>query len=301
MAITRVVAATDFSPEADLAIAHGAAVARRHGAALTLVHAQPDRGDDAHRDVRGAADELAAVAAEAEAEARGELERRVATLSADGLDTDGVLRFGLPDEVIADVAADLGAELTVVGTHGRTGFKRFFLGSVAERLIKRTQAAALVVRGAALDGGFRRPLVATDFSDAAFAALEAAIALAAPGTHIDVVHAWQYPVGTWGKLAERTAAFQSIREAIVGQAQTAADALTRNAAALGATVHVALRQGAPAATIAEAAERGHHDLIAVGTHGHRGVRRFLLGSVAEAVVRHVHCSVVVAHAPVRSQ
>src|SRR5262249_25411100 len=147
-------------------------------------------------------------------------ERRVATLSADGIDTDGVLRFGLPDEVIADVAADLGAELTVVGTHGRTGFKRFFLGSVAERLIKRTQATALVVRGAApdttaapADGGYRRVLVATDFSDAAFAALEAAIALAAPRTPIDVVHAWQYPVGTWGKLAERTMAFKSLREA----------------------------------------------------------------------------------------
>src|SRR5262245_14962483 len=132
MAITRVVAATDFSPEADLAVAHGAAIARRHGAALTLVYAEPDRGD-AGREVRGAADALAEVAAEAEAEARSELERRVATLSADGIDTDGVLRFGLPDEVIADVAADLGAELTVVGTHGRTGFKRFFLGSVAER------------------------------------------------------------------------------------------------------------------------------------------------------------------------
>ena len=47
--------------------------------------------------------------------------------------------------------------------------------------------------------------------------------------------------------------------------------------------------------ITHAAERGGHDLIAIGTHGHRGFRRLLLGSVAESVIRHAPCSVLVAH------
>ena len=287
MAITRVVAATDFSPEADLAFSHGVAIAGRLGAWLTVIHAEPDAA--------GAGDTLAAIAAEAHAEAQGELEARVAAASSAGIDTDGVLRAGAPDEVIADVARELSAELTVIGTHGHTGVKRFFLGSVAERVVKRTTGAALVVRGAPPEAGFARVLIATDFSDAALAALRCALALAAPDAHIDVVHAWQYPPGTWGRLAARSAAYASIRDAIVAQAEAAAAELARDPAAEGRALAVDLRQGAPAATIADAADHGHHDLIAVGTHGHQGVRRFLLGSVAEAVVRHAHCSVLVAH------
>ncbi|HTJ44714.1 MAG TPA: universal stress protein [Kofleriaceae bacterium] len=291
--ITRVVAATDFSPEADLAVAHAVVIAKRHGANLTVVFAEPERSTD---DDRG---DFAELAAEADALARQELEARVASAAAAGIDTDGVLRYGAPDEVIAEVARDLGAELTVIGTHGRTGVKRFFLGSVAERVIKRTPDAALVVRGAPPEGGFRRVLVATDFSDAAFAALSAAITLAAPDAQLDVIHAWQYPPGTWGRLARRSAAFKSLEDAIVDAARASASSLQQQAASLRA-FEVELRQGAPAATIADAAEHGHHDLIAVGTHGHQGVRRFLLGSVAEAVVRHAHASVVVAHAAPRA-
>ena len=44
-----------------------------------------------------------------------------------------------------------------------------------------------------------------------------------------------------------------------------------------------------------AAEKNGHDLIAVGAHGHRGVRRLLLGSVAESTIRHSPCSVLVVH------
>jgi nucleotide-binding universal stress UspA family protein len=301
MPITRIVAATDFSPEADLALGHGAAIARHHGANLTVVYAEPDRADDAHAPIDTTGEELAEIAAEADAEARAELEARVASAAASGIDTDGVLRYGAPDEVIADVAADLGAELTVVGTHGRTGVTRFFLGSVAERVIKRAPAAALVVRGEPpRGGGYHRVLVATDFSDAAFAALAIALAIAAPSAQLDVVHAWQYPPGTWGRLAARSPAFASVKDAIVAQAEAAAAELALAARPLGRDGKVALHQGAAASTVCDLADHGHHDLIAVGTHGHRGVRRFLLGSVAEAIVRHARCSVVVAKATATS-
>jgi nucleotide-binding universal stress UspA family protein len=60
-------------------------------------------------------------------------------------------------------------------------------------------------------------------------------------------------------------------------------------------VHIELVQGPPASVITHAAERGGHDLIAIGTHGHRGFRRLLLGSVAESTIRHAPCSVLVVH------
>ena len=87
-----------------------------------------------------------------------------------------------------------------------------------------------------------------------------------------------------------------MRDAVLASAQTQADKLIAAHAAGGRTIHVELVQGPPAQVITEAAERAGHDLIAVGAHGHRGVRRLLLGSVAESTIRHSPCSVLVVHA-----
>jgi nucleotide-binding universal stress UspA family protein len=91
-----------------------------------------------------------------------------------------------------------------------------------------------------------------------------------------------------------------VKDAIIARAQAAAAELAARAAPLGRTIAVTLHQGAPAATMCDLADRGHHDLIAVGTHGRRGVRRFLLGSVADKIVRHARCSVVVAKAKAKA-
>jgi nucleotide-binding universal stress UspA family protein len=49
--------------------------------------------------------------------------------------------------------------------------------------------------------------------------------------------------------------------------------------------------------IIDAADQWHADLIVVGSHGQRGIQRFLLGSVAESVSRHARCSVQIVRAP----
>lgn len=55
-----------------------------------------------------------------------------------------------------------------------------------------------------------------------------------------------------------------------------------------------VKQGDPQGTIVEFAEQWQPDLIFLGSHGRRGWKRLTLGSVSEAVVHHVHCSVVIA-------
>lgn len=303
MGIARVVAATDFSPEADLALTHAVAVAQRHGAALTLVFAEPDAPPEKETSRSATAEQLGAMAAAEIAEAKRQLARRADELraAAPELVIDTVLRPGAPDEVIADVAAELGAQLTVVGTHDHHGLRHFFRGSVAERVVKRTPEWSLVARGPApTAGAFARVLVATDFSDAAQAALRAAVALTAPDGVLDVVHAWQHPLGLWSSVIEKVGAFAALRDAIIAKASASATQVTELASALGRTVAVELRQGVPGTTISHVATSGNYDLVAVGTHGHRGMRRLLLGSVAEGVVRGTTCSVLVAHAPPRA-
>jgi nucleotide-binding universal stress UspA family protein len=302
MGITRVVAATDFSPEADLAVAHAVAIAVHHAAALTVVYAEPDAPPVKDSSRSATAEQLGAMAADDIARAQRELARRVDELRAQHPThaIDGVRRNGAPDEVIAELAAELGAQLTVVGTHDYHGLKHFLHGSVAERVVKRTPAWSLVARGPApADGAFHRVLVATDFSDAAEAALRAAIALVAPDGALDVLHVWQHPLGLWSSIIDKVGAFAALRDAILAKASASAKVVTDQAAALGRTVAVELRQGLPGPAIAHAAASGGYDLVAVGTHGHRGVRRLLLGSVAEEVVRATPCGVLVAHAPAR--
>jgi len=142
-----------------------------------------------------------------------------------------------------------------------------------------------------------KPLVATDFSPAAAKALAHAADVVTAGAPIEVVHAWQLPAGSWGAtlLGQARFPWSTVRDAVLSSAQAQADKLVAGYAGLGHPLHVDLIQGPPASVITHAAEKGGHDLIAIGTHGHRGFRRLLLGSVAESTIRHAPCSVLVVH------
>jgi nucleotide-binding universal stress UspA family protein len=65
----------------------------------------------------------------------------------------------------------------------------------------------------------------------------------------------------------------------------------------GYKVETAVEEGDPKSTIVEDAARWHADLIVLGSHGRKGVDRFLMGSVSDAVARHAPCSVEVVRIP----
>ncbi|HTR49473.1 MAG TPA: universal stress protein [Kofleriaceae bacterium] len=296
MPITTIVAAVDLSVQADQALERAAALAELRGAKLVIAYAQADDAPIANvgnEMLRTLGDVTAAVRAE---EAR-RLDERLEALRGRGVAAELVSRTGAPGEVVAQIAAERHAELVVAGTHGLTGISRFLLGSVANAILRHAPCDVLVCRGTSGPTAFQRPLVATDFSPAAARALRNASELTAPGAAIDVVHAWQLPAGSWGAtlLGQARFPWSTVRDAVVSAARTQADQLVAGNAALGRTIHVELVQGPPASVITHAAERGGYDLIALGTHGHRGFRRLLLGSVAESTIRHAPCSVLVAH------
>src|SRR5439155_2718166 len=116
---------------------------------------------------------------------------RLTQLEARGVAAEVVTRVGPPGEIVAQVAKDRAAELIVIGTHGRTGISRFLLGSVASAVLRHAPCDVLVCRGTSGPSPFLRPLVATDFSPAAARALRKAATLTAPGTAIEIIHAWQ--------------------------------------------------------------------------------------------------------------
>jgi nucleotide-binding universal stress UspA family protein len=302
---THLLVATDLSPIADLALDRAIAIAARTPGAvrLTLALAHPGYAASPAMGPMESAAVAAWAAAAATLRADGEraLAARLARATAAGVPAALVTRDGAPDDVIPALATELGCDLVVVGTHGRTGIRRFALGSVAEHVVRRSPVSVLVSRGST-GGEHHRILVATDFSPAADQAAREALAVAAADAHVELAHAWTYPPGAFGldALAGRTAALDALRAALTAGAEERGQALAAELAASpearGRTVTFRLLEGPTASALTHHAETHHHDLVALGTHGYRGFRRLLLGSVAEATVRHAPCSVLVAHA-----
>lgn len=122
--------------------------------------------------------------------------------------------------------------------------------------------------------------------------MRAAIELAAPaGAPVTLLHVWQFPAYAFADVPLPG----SLSQEIADQAARQLAAWKREAAGLGQVeVSSALLEGVPWDRIVDALRADPaYDLTVMGTHGRTGIRRALLGSVAEKVVRHAPCPVLV--------
>jgi nucleotide-binding universal stress UspA family protein len=299
MRLKTIAVGVDFSPTSDLAVRQAAAVARHAGGRLLLLHVGlvPEHLDGVPPAMEATAATYRAILQRRLDDDRARLETLRGTLVGPGLEVSHAVVDGFPDSGLADAAQELGADLLVVGSHGRTGLKRWLLGSVSEKTIRVAGTSVLVVRGdeTAPADGFRTIVVGTDFSAHGDDAIRGALALAAPGADVHAVHCWQAPGPDLGVDAGDLAAFHATlaTDMAAFHREQGAALLARHAAA-PVTLRFDAIQGAPAATLDDVAAAENADLIVVGSHGRRGVRLLLLGSVAEATVRHAPCSVLVA-------
>ena len=138
-----IMAACDFSPQSDKAVAKAVEQARADGARLTIIHVlvpgMPVLPDQDQRLVRGMSDQ------EITAQLRSYMERQYLD-SISGLRVNLALRRGHPSvEILAQQEEDP-ADLLVVGSQGLSGMGLVLFGSVAERLVRRGNCTTLVVR-----------------------------------------------------------------------------------------------------------------------------------------------------------
>jgi nucleotide-binding universal stress UspA family protein len=287
----------DLSSESERAAAQAMALARRNGARVVLIHVGlvPEPPTGVPESSRATAETFLRALQARTAEDRAQVEALRQRLIGQGVELSHVVVEGFADAALPDTARELGCDLIVVGTHGRTGVRRFLLGSVAERTVRHASSSVLIARGEphAADGGFHRLVVGTDFSELADNAMARAVDVAADGATIRVVYAWMTPslIGP-----ENAAVIGGVREAMADDAQKrSGELLTRYRKAYPRVAIEMDTCEAPATqALVERAEALGADLIAVGSHGRRGVRRLVLGSVAEVTVRHAPCSVLVA-------
>lgn len=138
----RILCATDFSDTAETAWEAACQLARVHQAELTLVHVfveLPVYPEVAVTTIQGVWEEQRLWIEQ-------QLTERVEAATARGITARYLLRTGTAPEEIARASTDEGADLVVVGTHGRTGIDRLLIGSVAERVVRAAPCPVLTVK-----------------------------------------------------------------------------------------------------------------------------------------------------------
>jgi nucleotide-binding universal stress UspA family protein len=292
--IGKILLPTDFSPCADRALDHALVLAARYRASLHMLHAIVLHDHDPHSPGAQFLD-VAEIHQRLQDLARIEMKT---SLRSRGSKLPGVVlrqRRGLsPARVILDYANEQRPDLIVMGTHGRHGLGHLLMGSVAGEVVRGAPCPVLTFCERfrlAPSGRMRRILVPIDFSKHASHAMEHARELAsAYGARIDLLHVIEE--------TPRPAFYE-----VAGAGPSAADPVIEERArremrrlyeaAPGPRVDVRYRvtRGKASDEIVRFAGGAGIDLLVIATHGLSGLRHWLLGSVAEQVVRRAPCPV----------
>ncbi len=275
---------TDFSPAADAAIPYAAEVAKRFGAKLFALHLRTPVVNPMTEPATWAGLEEAA---EAEATNQREALRK----SFPGLDAQVIIEEGNLFDTILDVVEKNKIDLIILGTSGRSGVAKFFLGSVAEEIFRQAPCPVFTVGpytpGKPLGNGKINEIVyATDFSPESVSAAAHAISLAQEfQAHLTLMHviANEAPGDLLlpGELVKATE--QHLRNLVPAEAE------------FWFEPRFVVEQGSPAEKILEVARHREADLIVLGTHkptGFPGAATHLPIAVAHKVVSHAPCPVL---------
>lgn len=202
---------------------------------------------------------------------------------------------GMPDDVIIRTAKSHSADLVLMGTHGRNGFDRFVLGSVAEGVLRRSPVPVVVVRtpntehhkcyttaDRSLKDEFARILVPVDGSEYSTAALERVLPFAkVVGAQITLLY-----------NIRKGSDDKSIKgEAVIDDAMSVISSFDSDIKVV--PMLLSSSDMHPAEAVVEKAKEGDFNMICMGSRGRDGVTRALLGSVTEKVVRQAHIPVMV--------
>lgn len=290
MSFRKILCPTDFSPGSEQALALAIQLAQASKAALVISHAWfvPPLA------YAGEAWTLSTEVIDHMVK-DGELGLATASAHASSLGVDNVTSLlvnGRPgDRIVSTLNDDPAFDLVVVGTHGRTGLRRVLMGSTAEQVVRHAPCSVLVARPRVENAPIKSVLCPVDFSDSSRRALDMAAELIAPeGTGITLLHSIDLPA-RYGEDPTLMTAVEEIDDRSGKLLETWAHQVRGTTRA---AITMQTRRGGPGAQILVALEQGTFDLVVMGSHGRTGIRRALLGSVAEKVVRHASCPVLVA-------
>jgi nucleotide-binding universal stress UspA family protein len=297
--ITRILCPVDFSEFSRHALRHAIAVAGWYEASVTVLHVFTNVPN---LDVPGVP------LADPDHELLIARMQAFAGEAPPGVPVSFVARCAsnVPMEIL-DQAKTLMSDLIVIGSHGRSGFERLLLGSVTEKVVRKSPCPVMVVPPRAADaqgaglihGGRPRVLCAIDFSDASLGALEYAMSLAEEAdADLTLLHSIEVP-------PELRQPIPVPADFNIDQCHAAAEAeclvrlreLVPPSVRSFCHVETAVREGAAYRQVLRLAAEQTTDLIVMGVHGRGAVDLLLFGSNTARVIRAAACPVLIVPTP----
>lgn len=268
---------TDGSDAATAAFEHVLDIAVEQGSTVHILNVADTNQDSVTR-LRG--DVVDVLEGEGERVVREAADRAAER----GVDTVTEVVQGSPYRTIVDYTASRDVDLVAMPTHGREGLERVLLGSTTERVVRQSDVPVLTLpsEGDAGEYPYRNVLVPTDGSDAATAALGVGIDVAnAAGAALHVLSVVDTAsLGIDVRTDIQTGEFEGSANRIVEEATRSAEEAgvgsVSGVVESGVSVHRAIRSYV---------EDHDVDAVVLGTHGRTGLDRYVLGSVAEKLVR----------------
>lgn len=295
--IRRILCPIDTSDPSAKALRHAVDFARWSAASLTVLHVSAP--------AYATAPELLPIVLDRRTEDTEQavqkwMEAQFRSIDRAGVCVQLITRIGAPARGIVACAAQLPADLIVVGTHGASGFERLVLGSVAERVLRTAPCPVLTVpphEAGTSRLPFEHVLCAIDFSECSLAALEYAMAAAAgSGAVLTLAHVIEWP---WAEppapvLGElpfmEAAALAEFRQQRERQATKHLAELVPQT--LAESCRTRISHGRAHAEVLKLAADERADLIVLGVHGRNPLDMAVFGSTTHQVVRHATCPVL---------
>ena len=290
----QVICPVDFSESSVRALAYATALARWYDAHLTVLHVVPTfepmqvRGD--------LGDPVRVVTPMPREQVLAEMSRSL-NLAAVSPRATPIAEAGDPQVTIIDQAISTKADLIVMGTHGRRGFKRLLLGSVTEAILREAPCPVLTVPPHAHAGvseavTFKRILCPIDFSPSSLQALGFAVDLARQADgRVTLLHVIEW-VAEEEPRASTHFNVPEYRRFMVEDAQERLRSLVAEESRTWVEIDDVVAFGRAYREILRAAETKPADLIVMGAQGRGGIGLALFGSTTQQIVRGSTCPVL---------
>lgn len=281
-----ILVATDFSERSDRALRRATLLASRQDAQMILVHAvdddQPNRmAESTMREAETLISELAD-----------------SVTSLDGVPCKGIVLSGPIDEAVSEAVEQHDADLLIVGSHRTRPFHDLFLGTTVDRILRRSLRPVLMAK-ATPAGPHHRALFASDMSEGCINAIRRAGELGLlADAHLMAIHVFAAPGQEL--MLHASASTKEVLAYVESERTRATSKLEAWLEVNGLEPEVTfaeLAEVATAETIADCAEETKTDLIVIGTQARSSLKRFVLGSVAQGVLRAARCDVLVVPPP----
>lgn len=206
-----------------------------------------------------------------------------------------LLTEGYPDHRIQEAATSTQADVVVMGTHGRRGFRRWLLGSVTERLLRQLSLPILTIAPAESQKpatpAIKKVLVTTDFSQGTEEAMAYAFSVAQEfEASVTLLHVIPRLPDTDDPQLQRQREVD--RSRLMEESAHLLNGLIPEEAKAWCEVSVEIDLGQPYERIMSSVEEKHIDLLVMNIHGKSLMERALMGSTAERVIRGAPCPVL---------